>query len=332
MADKPKLAITWLGACGGCDQAIVDLNEALLRLAGQVDIVLWPLAMDFKIDSLRALPDQAITLCILHGCVRNSEHLEMARLLREKSQLVLAFGSCACFGGTPALANFRGRRDILDWVYRDAPTVVNLSDTLPRARVKVNEGHLSLPEFFDQVYPLNQVIEIDYSLPGCPPPVDLVGSALQSILAGKLPPKGYTLAPQKALCDLCSRNRSKPYRMEIAEIRRIHEIEVDADTCFLAKGILCLGPATRAGCGQSCLQTNTPCRGCFGPVAGVEDSGSRFLSALATLLQTENFDDIQRVIDSLDDPAGYLYRFTQPCSILGRQPLQEPAHDPEDHD
>lgn len=332
MAEKPKLAIYWLGACGGCDQSIVDLNEVLLQVADQVDIVLWPLAMDFKYDSIRALPDQAITLCLLHGNVRNSEHLEMARLLRAKSQLVLAFGSCACFGGTPALANFRSRRDIFDWVYRDAPTLENPTGIFPQARVEGDGERLSLPEFFDHVYALHQVITVDYFLPGCPPPADLIAAALQSMLAGKLPPKGYTLAPQKALCDLCSRNKSKPYRMEIGAIRRVHEIEIDADTCFLAKGIICLGPATRAGCGQSCLQTNTPCRGCFGPVAGVEDSGTRFLSALATLMQTEDVADNQSDIDPLLDPAGYFYRFTQACSILGRQTLQEPEHDPEDHD
>lgn len=332
MADRPKLAIYWLGACGGCDQSIVDLNEVLLRVADRVEFVLWPLAMDFKYDHIRALSDQAIALCLLHGCVRNSEHLAMARLLRAKSQLILAFGSCACFGGTPALANFRSRRDILDWVYRDAPTVDNPLGVFPQRSTMVDGRQLTLPEFFDHVYPLNQVIDVDYYLPGCPPPVDLIAAALQGLLAGKLPPRGYTLAPRKALCDLCSRNHSKPYRMTIAELRRVHEIEVDPDTCFLAKGVLCLGPATRAGCGQTCLQSNTPCRGCFGPVAGVEDSGGRFLAALAALLQADGFDDIQAVVDRLPDPSGYFYRFTQACSILGKQPLQEPEHDPEDHD
>jgi F420-non-reducing hydrogenase small subunit len=331
MTCKPKLAIYGLGACGGCDQAIVDLDEVLLQLTDRVEFVLWPLTMDFRYDGIRALPARSIALSILHGCVNNSEHLELARLLREKSRLVLAFGSCACFGGTPALANFHSRREILDWVYRDAPTVVNPLGVFPQTSVEVDGQLLTLPELLDHVHPLDQVIEVDYALPGCPPPVDLVAGALQALLAGKLPPKGSTLAPEKALCDVCSRNRSKPYRMEIAEIRRVHQTEVDPDTCFLAKGVLCLGPATRAGCGQSCLLTNTPCRGCFGPVAGVEDAGGRFLSALATLLQADGFDDIRRIIDQLDDPAGYSYRFTQACSILGRQPLQEPDHDPEDH-
>src|SRR5512133_3327808 len=104
MTKKPKVAIYWLGACGGCDEAIVDLNEVLLDVASAVDIVLWPIAIDAKYDSIKALPDGSIALSIIHGNVRNSEHEEMARLLRAKSQIVLAFGSCACLRGTTGLA------------------------------------------------------------------------------------------------------------------------------------------------------------------------------------------------------------------------------------
>ena len=89
MAVKPKVAIYWLGACGGCDEAIVDLNEAILQVADAVDIVLWPVAMDFKYSSIEEMEDGEIALSIIHGSVRNSEHSEMAILLRKKSQLVL---------------------------------------------------------------------------------------------------------------------------------------------------------------------------------------------------------------------------------------------------
>jgi len=96
---------------------------------------------------------------------------------------------------------------------------------------------------------------------------------------------------------------------------------MDADSCFLAKGVLCMGPATRGGCGNSCIAVNTPCRGCFGPVEGVEDAGAKFLSAFAALLKAEKDDDVQRLVDSVPDPAGYFYRFTQPGSILGRKKI-----------
>lgn len=311
MADKPKVAICWQTACGGCDEAIVDLNATLLKVADAVDIVFWPVALDFKYSHVASMKDDEITLSIISGSVRNSEQEEVSRMLRKKSRLVLAFGACACFGGTAGLANFRSKEDIFNWVYKDAPTVVNPDGVVPLVQSKVNGKVLTLPEFYDHVYALDQVIDVDYYLPGCPPPPDLIENALNAVISGDLPPRGSTLAPRKALCDTCPRNEKKPHRIEISQFKRIHEVEADQDTCFLAQGIICLGPATRGGCGETCIKVNTPCRGCFGPVPGVEDGGSQYLSGLAALLKTKE------LVEQIVDPAGYFYRFSQPTSILG---------------
>ena len=312
MAEKPKVAIYWLTACGGCDEAIVDLNEAILTVADAVEIVLWPVAMDFKYESIRKMKKGDIALTILHGAVRNSEQEEMAKLLREKSQLVLAFGACACFGGTPGLANFRSKEDIFNWVYQDAPTVVNPKKNLPQTKFQIGGDTLTLPEFFDRVHPLNHIIDVDYYLPGCPPPPHLIANAVFAVLEGKLPPKGATLAPAKPLCDGCPRNSSKPEKIEITAFKRVHEVEAKDDVCFLAQGILCLGPATRSGCGETCIRTNVPCRGCFGPVEGQDDMGAKFISSLAALIGSENEEESQKIIDGLVDLAGYCYRFSLP--------------------
>ncbi len=316
MAEKPKVAIYWLTACGGCDEAIVDLNEAILLVADAIDIVLWPVAMDFKYESIRKMKKGEIALAILHGAVRNSEQEEMAKLLREKSQLVLAFGACACFGGTAGLANFRSKEDIFNWVYRDAPTVVNPKNNRPQTVFSVNGNNLTLPEFFDRVYPLGDIIDVDYYLPGCPPPPDLIANAVFAVLEGKLPSRGATLAPSKPLCDACPRNQSKPQKIEISEFKRIHEVEAKDDLCFLAQGILCLGPAIRSGCGETCIRTNVPCRGCFGPVEGVDDAGAKFISGLASLISAETEEDAQKTIDGIADLAGYCYRFSLPSASL----------------
>jgi F420-non-reducing hydrogenase small subunit len=321
MAEKPKLAILWLGGCGGCDETIVDINEVLLSVAGAVDFVLWPVALDFKYHHVESLGDGEIALSIINGHVRNSEHEEMARLLRKKSRLVMAFGACAGLGGTPSLANFRTRDDIMRWVYQEAPTVVNPKGSYPQPRNTVAGNELSLPELYERVYALNQVIDVDYYLPGCPPPPYLVLSAVSALLEDKLPPKGSTLAPRKALCDTCPRNTSKPVRLALKEIKRIHEVEADPKTCFLAQGILCLGPATRSGCGESCIDINLPCRGCFGAVEGVADSGTKFVSALASMLDAETEEQVASVTGQLDDLVGYLYRFSSPVSILGSRTL-----------
>ncbi|MBM4271951.1 MAG: oxidoreductase [Deltaproteobacteria bacterium] len=316
MADKPKVAIYWLASCAGCDEAIVDLNEAILMVADAVDIVLWPVALDFKYESIRKMEKGEITLAIIHGAVRNSEQEEMAKLLREKSQLVLAFGACACFGGTAGLANFRSKEDIFNWVYQDAPTVVNPNMNRPQTETSVNGNTLTLPEFFERVHPLNDIISVDYYLPGCPPPPDLIANAVFAVLEDKLPPRGTTLAPSKPLCDACPRNRSKPLRLEISEFKRIHEVEANEDQCFLAQGILCIGPAIRSGCGETCIRTNTPCRGCFGPVDGVDDAGAKFISSLASLISADNEEESQKTIDGIADLAGYCYRFSLPSASL----------------
>jgi F420-non-reducing hydrogenase small subunit len=316
MADKPKVAICWLGSCGGCDEAVVDINEVLLRVANATELVLWPVALDFKYDHVEAMKDGEIALSIVNGHVRNSDQEEVAKLLRQKSQLVLAFGACACFGGTPGLANFTTKEDIFNWVYRDAPTVVNPEGKYPQPLSQVNGKELTLPKFYEHVFALNQVINVDYYLPGCPPPPYLVMNAVSAVLEGKLPPRGSTLAPRRALCDTCPRNKTKPSRIALKDIKRIHQVEADPDTCFLAQGIICLGPATRGGCGESCISINIPCRGCFGPVEGVVDSGAKFLSALASIIDAEDDEDMKKVIDSIDDPAGYFYRFSLPVSLL----------------
>ena len=320
---KPKIAICWLGSCGGCDEAVVDINEVLLRVADAVDIVLWPVAMDFKYDSVRRMKNGEIVLSVVNGHVRNSEQEEIAKLLREKSQLILAFGACACFGGTPGLANLSTKEDIFNWVYRDAPTVVNPNGNYPQTACRVNGKKLTLPEFYSRVYALNDIIDVDYYLPGCPPPPHLIMAALSAVLENKLPPRGSTLAPHRALCDSCRRNKSKPERVAIREIKRIHEVEADPDVCFLAQGIICLGPATRDGCGEACMNINIPCRGCFGPVEGVADSGAKFVSALASILDVQSDEDIERITNEIMDPVGYSYRFSLPASILQKKQIEK---------
>jgi F420-non-reducing hydrogenase small subunit len=207
----------------------------------------------------------------------------------------------------------------MQWVYKDAPTVVNPQRNVPQVNSKVDGRDLTLPELYNQVFPLHKVIDVDYYLPGCPPPPDLIAEAINTIVVGPLPPKGVTLAPPRALCETCPRNKTKPVRLTITEFKRISEIEADPEKCFLAQGVLCMGPATRSGCGEVCMAINLPCRGCFGPVEGVADMGSKYLSALVALIEAENEGKARKIIDQLLDPAGYFYRFTTASSILQKK-------------
>jgi F420-non-reducing hydrogenase small subunit len=324
--DKPKIAFYWNASCGGCEETVVDLNEDILKVVDAVDIVFWPVALDFKRKDIEALSDGAIAVSFINGAIRTEEQEEMVRLLRAKSGLVVAFGACAHLGGIPGLGNFCTKDTIFQRAYKETPSTENPQGTVPQERIDVGVGVLTLPEFYDTVKTLNQTIPVDYYLPGCPPPPDLIMNAVNAILTGQLPEKGAVLAPNKALCDTCPRNETKPEKMSIKEIKRPWEIKIDPEKCFLAQGLICLGPATRSGCGETCIRANMPCRGCFGPLDGVVDHGAKALSAIASLLGLEDEEkmtdeEVQGLVDRIADPAGTFYRFGLPSSLLRRRKI-----------
>jgi F420-non-reducing hydrogenase small subunit len=316
---KPKVAFYWCASCGGCEEAVVDLAEDILKVVEAVEFVFWPVAMDFKIKDVEAIPDGDIAVSFINGGIRTGEQEHVAKLLRQKSGLVVAFGACAHLGGIPGLANFVNRKIIFDWVYLNAPSVVNPDKVMPREKTLVSEGELTLPAFYDTVFTVDQVIDVDYYLPGCAPPPDLIMKAVQAILSGNLPVKGSVLSPDKALCDSCKRRDSKPERTVIKEIKRVHEVLLDPVRCFLDQGVICLGPATRDGCGERCINANMPCRGCFGPTSRAADQGADFLSGLASIIDAKDEEEIKRITDSIADPAGIFYYYALPASMLRRR-------------
>lgn len=319
---KPKVAFYWCSSCGGCEESIVDLAEDILKVVEAVDIVFWPVALDFKKKDVEAMEDKAIAVSFINGAVRLSEQEEMVKLLRKKSQLVVAHGSCSHLGGIPGLGNFWNKETIFRRAYHTTPSTDNPDKTVPLEKTTVDGKDLTLPRFFDTVFSLDQVIDVDYYLPGCAPPRDLILNAVAAILEGKLPPKGTVLSPNKSLCDDCKRNDSKPEKLTVKEIKRPWEIMLDPEKCFLAQGVICTGPATRTGCGERCIEANMPCRGCFGPTDQVVDQGAKFLSALASILDTNDEKEIDRIVQTITDPAGTFYRFSLPTSILRRRKLE----------
>ncbi len=316
---KPKVAFYWCASCGGCEEAVVDLAEAILDVVGAVDIVFWPVALDFKVSDVEALPDGAIAVSFVNGAVRMSEQEEMAKLLRRKSGLVVAFGSCSHLGGIPGLANLADRDTIFDWYYSKGPSVEAGGTARPKTKIQVPEGELELPEFWDTVKSLNQVVDVDYYLPGCPPTPKLIANAVQAILTGHLPPRGSILAGTRALCSECKLNETKPDRMLIKDIKRITEVKLDPNLCFLAQGVLCMGPVTRSGCEALCINGLMPCSGCFGPLDQAPDYGGKALSFVASIVDLEDPAEAKKVLAKVADPAGIFYRYSLPTSKLGRK-------------
>jgi len=326
---KPKVAFYWCASCGGCEEAVVDLAEDVLAVVEAVDIAFWPVALDFKREDVEALADGELAASFINGAIRTSEQEEMAELLRRKSGAVVAFGSCAWLGGIPGLANLYSREEILDRVYREVPSLVNEEGTTPQEDTAVCDGHLTLPAFSDSVRTLDQVIEVDYFLPGCPPPGHLIKAAVMALVEGKLPAKGTVLAPDVALCSECSRAATKPRKPQITAFRRPHEIVADPDVCLLAQGLVCLGPATRAGCGGVCIGANMPCTGCMGPTSRVVDHGAKALSAIASLIDSTDGEEIAARAREIPDPVGTFYRYSLPSSLLRRRVLPANQGGPE---
>jgi F420-non-reducing hydrogenase small subunit len=316
---KPLVAFYWCASCGGCEEAVVDLAEDILKVVDAVDIRLWPVAMDFKRSDVEAMDDKSIAVSFINGAVRTEEQEEMVKLLRKKSQLVIAFGACAHLGGIPGLANVANKKEIFETAYKLTRSTVNPKGIYPQTVTEIPYGKLTLPEFFDTVKTLDQTTDVDYYLPGCAPPPELIMQAVTAILEGKLPPKGSVLTVDKALCETCERNKSKPDKLAIKDIKRISEVIADPEKCFLAEGIICLGPATRGGCGERCINANMPCRGCFGPTKEVKDMGAKFLSSLASIIDVDDEKEIEKIAERVIDPIGLFYMYSLPSSILRRK-------------
>jgi F420-non-reducing hydrogenase small subunit len=243
--------------------------------------------------------------------------------------VLIAYGSCAHTGGIPSLANQFSREQIMKYVYEEAPTVVNpdnasavgagASKTRPVPVYQDNGREPTLPVFRNVVRALDQVVEVDYYIPGCPPTPKLLKEAVLALLSGKLPPKGSVLAPDMALCEQCPRIDSKPQDLSLTEFKRPHQVIIDPDKCLLAQGLLCMGPATRGGCEAVCIKGNMPCTGCFGPTSRVQDHGAKILSYLASTAAGKEDKDIEKTLAGIPDPVGTFYRYgLAKCMLRGK--------------
>jgi F420-non-reducing hydrogenase small subunit len=326
---KPKFGMYWASSCGGCEIAVLNIGDKILDVDAIFDIAFWPVAADFKYEDVRNYPDGYIDLCLFNGAIRNSENEEMAHLLRQKSKVLVAFGSCAYEGCIPALSNLTTREKTLSTVYLDNQTIDNPERTLPKEVTTVAEGELTLPSFYHTVKALDQVVPVDYYIPGCPPEPEQIWAVLEVVVnallhGADLPPTGSIVGAGKvAVCEECILEKNVK---KITQFYRPYEINPQPGLCLLEQGIVCLGPATRSGCGALCPQVGMPCRGCYGPLDGVEDQGAKMLSAIASVVDVgkpgddehQLDDEIKSVMDTLVDPAGTFYRFSMAHSMLRR--------------
>ncbi len=277
MPDKPTVAIGLLSGCFGCLVSFLDIADDLPALLEKIDLRRTPF------NDIKEV--EPVTIGILEGAIATDKNLQLAREMRENSDILISLGTCSTYGGIGGLRNLDPIETILENVY--GGKTPNTPD---------------LPKMLPKVMPLASVVSVDYSVRGCPPTPEDILHTINAILLNE-EPKEYS----KNLCNQCPRTKvsiMNPRREFLTEgVRAVMELEeIDPDRCFLEQGVICAGLVTVEGCGARCTSNNMPCRGCYGPASGVQGQGNKFVNAVSCLLPAGG-------IMFHDDIVGTGYRF-----------------------
>jgi len=186
---------------------------------------------------------------------------------------------------------------------------------MPGLPLNDRHGELTLPYFSDRVRSLDQVVEVDYYVPGCPPQPKIVTRAVLTLLGEHPPTKGSVLAPDEALCTECPRKDSKPDKIALKAFRRPQEIQIDETQCLLAQ--VCsvwdrrrARVARRGALKGTCLVLAAVAR------LGECGAGAKALSAIASLIDSQDESEIDQILATIPDPAGTFYRYSLPASLI----------------
>ena len=167
---KPKLATTSLAGCFGCHMSILDIDERILKLIELVDFDKSP------VDDIKEFTAQCAIGLIEGGCA-NEDNVHVLQNFRKHCDILVAVGDCAINGDIPALRNNIPLKECLEEAYLNGPTVHNPEKIIP------NDNEL--PLCLDRIYTCNEVVKIDYFLPGCPPSGDTIWQAVVALLNNK---------------------------------------------------------------------------------------------------------------------------------------------------
>ncbi|MCX7604538.1 MAG: NADP oxidoreductase [Bryobacteraceae bacterium] len=164
-----RVATAWLSGCSGCHMSLLDMDERLLELASRIELMASPLT-DWK-----EFPETDVTL--VEGAVGNVEQLELIRLIRSRSRLLVSLGDCAITGNVPAMRNVYPVEELLRESY----------ETHSGPVIGVPGRGSAVPRLIDRVLQVHQVVEVDYFLPGCPPDAGAIYELLAALCEGRQP-------------------------------------------------------------------------------------------------------------------------------------------------
>jgi len=232
-----KVAFMQLSDCWGCHQSLLNVHLGLLPVLPALEIVYWPAVVDFKHDSLVAREDGSILVGFVEGSIRTKQDYESVELMRQKCLLIVAFGSCSCYGNVSGLAN--------QWDIEECKTRKYL-EVESATEPKIPSQHV--PEFMDKIVNVDKVIKVDAYISGCPPKPEGIVSAIAFLLGQKPFPMN-----DLSFCNDCSIK----------------------ENCLLDAGKLCFGSITSIGCSLKCTSNGNPCVGCFGPAKTVDSRADK---------------------------------------------------------
>ncbi|MFO8020408.1 MAG: hypothetical protein R6U96_17435 [Promethearchaeia archaeon] len=247
-----KVAFMQGSDCWGCHQSLLNAHLGLLDVLPALEIVYWPAVVDFKHQSLKEREDGEILVGFCEGSLRTKEDIHNVKLMRDKCQLIIAFGSCSCYGNVHGLANQWSIDESIQRKFVEAESITNDDPKEPTENV---------PGFEDKLVPTDEVIKVDAYMSGCPPKSEQILSAVQFLLGQQPHPMN-----EEAFCNNC---------------------KLLDDGCLLDEGKLCFGPLTSTGCELKCTSAEKPCVGCLGPAKSVYDKNA---DKLAEMLS--NMDDL----------------------------------------
>jgi F420-non-reducing hydrogenase small subunit len=294
-SEKVRLNTEWLCDCGGCHVAIVDLHEKILNVLESVEIQKCPVLTDIK-----GYPEADVG--ILTGSVRTEHDRHAAEEMRKKCKTIIAFGTCAVYGGLHGAGLAHSREEIMDCVYKDSPTTK--TDFIPNTNIT---------ELEKMVVPVDEVIDVDLYLPGCPPHAHFIFESLSSLIENREPKVG-----QETVCAGCSRVMKKT---EVTAIKGSLEGIPEDDVCFLSQGYICLGSVTLDRCLAPCPNHGVMCTGCAGPTMQILSEPNHDIrtevSDRMSRLTKINKDDITTHIEK---SAKTHYAYAMATKMIGNKP------------
>ena len=167
---KPRVATASLAGCFGCHMSLLDIDDRILKLVELVDFDKSP------VDDIKEFTGRCAIGLIEGGCA-NEENVRVLQDFRRHCDILISVGDCATMGGLPAMRNTIPLRECLEEAYLNGPTVYNPAGRIPRDE--------EIPLLLNKVLPCQEVVKMDYHLPGCPPSADTIWAALTALLTGK---------------------------------------------------------------------------------------------------------------------------------------------------